>query len=146
MVVDLAKAPHLLVAGATGTGKSVCTNSLIMSLLFKFAPDDLKLIMVDPKIVEFEEYRSLPHLLAPLINDSAKVPVALRWVANEMDRRYGVLAKVHVKKLSEFNRRPPDPEPVYDDDGNEIPAKMPYLVVVIDDLADLMRTESKKDV
>ena len=146
VVVDLAKAPHLLVAGATGTGKSVCTNSLIMSLLFKFAPDDLKLIMVDPKIVEFEEYRNLPHLLAPLINDSAKVPVALRWVANEMDRRYGVMAKVHVKKLAEFNRRPPDPEPVYDADGIEIPPKMPYIVVVIDELADLMMTEAKKDV
>ena len=146
VVVDLAKAPHLLVAGATGTGKSVCTNTLIMSLLFKFSPDDLKLIMVDPKIVEFEEYRELPHLLAPLINDSGKVPVALRWVANEMDRRYGVMAKVHVKKLSEFNRRPPDPEPVYDADGNEIPPKMPYLVVVIDELADLMMTEAKKDV
>ena len=146
VVVDLAKAPHLLVAGATGTGKSVCTNSLIMSLLFKFAPDDLKLIMVDPKIVEFEEYRELPHLLAPLINDSSKVPVALRWVANEMDRRYRVLAKVHVKKLAEFNRRPPDPDPVYDDDGNEIPPKLPYLVVVIDELADLMMTEAKKDV
>ena len=146
VVVDLAKAPHLLVAGATGTGKSVCTNSLIMSLLFHFAPDDLKLIMVDPKIVEFEEYRNLPHLLAPLINDSAKVPVALRWVANEMDRRYGLMAKVHVKKLVEFNHRPPDPEPVYDDDGVEIPPKMPYLVVVIDELADLMMTEAKKDV
>ncbi|MBQ6353106.1 MAG: DNA translocase FtsK, partial [Lentisphaeria bacterium] len=146
VVVDLAKAPHLLVAGATGTGKSVCTNTLIMSLLFRFSPDDLKLIMVDPKIVEFEEYRNLPHLLAPLINDSAKVPVALRWVANEMDRRYGVMAKVHVKKLSEFNHRPPDPEPVYDADGVEIPPKMPYLVVVIDELADLMMTEAKKDV
>ena len=146
VVVDLAKAPHLLVAGATGTGKSVCTNSLIMSLLFHFSPEDLKLIMVDPKIVEFEEYRNLPHLLAPLINDSAKVPVALRWVANEMDRRYGLMAKVHVKKLSEFNRRPPDPEPVYDADGVEIPPKMPYLVVVIDELADLMMTEAKKDV
>jgi len=146
VVVDLAKAPHLLVAGATGTGKSVCTNSLIMSLLFHFSPEDLKLIMVDPKIVEFEEYRNLPHLLAPLINDSAKVPVALRWVANEMDRRYGLMAKVHVKKLVEFNRRPPDPEPVYDADGVEIPPKMPYLVVVIDELADLMMTEAKKDV
>ncbi|MBO7089403.1 MAG: amidohydrolase family protein, partial [Lentisphaeria bacterium] len=146
VVVDLAKAPHLLVAGATGTGKSVCTNSLIMSLLFHFSPDDLKLIMVDPKIVEFEDYRNLPHLLAPLINDSSKVPVALRWVANEMDRRYGLMAKVHVKKLVEFNHRPPDPEPVYDDDGNEIPPKMPYLVVVIDELADLMMTEAKKDV
>ena len=146
VVVDLAKAPHLLVAGATGTGKSVCTNTLIMSLLFKFSPEDLKLIMVDPKIVEFEEYRNLPHLLAPLINDSSKVPVALRWVANEMDRRYRVLAKVHVKKLSEFNRRPPEEPPLFDDDGNEIPARMPYLVVVIDELADLMMTEAKKDV
>ena len=146
VVVDLAKAPHLLVAGATGTGKSVCTNTLIMSLLFHFTPEDLKLIMVDPKIVEFEDYRNLPHLLAPIINDSAKVPVALRWVANEMDRRYRVMAKVHVKKLVEFNHRAPAPEPVYDDDGNVIPPKMPYIVVVIDELADLMMTEAKKDV
>ena len=145
VVLDLAKAPHLLVSGATGTGKSVCINSLIMSLLFKFPPDELKLILIDTKIVEFEEYRELPHLLAPLINDSAKVPVALRWVADEMDRRYRVLAKVHVKKLSEFNRRPPEPDPVYDDDGNEIPPKMPYLVAVIDELADLMMTEAKAE-
>ena len=146
VVLDLAKAPQLLVSGATGTGKSVCINSLIMSLLFKFAPDELKFILIDPKVIEFEEYRNLPHLLAPLINDSAKVPVALRWVANEMDRRYGVMKKAHVRKLSEFNRRPPDPAPMLDDDGNELPPKMPYLVVVIDELADLMMTEASADV
>ena len=146
VVLDLAKAPHLLVSGATGTGKNVCINSLIMGLLFKFAPDELKFILIDPKIVEFEGYRELPHLLAPIINDTSKAVSALRWVADEVDRRYRVLAKAHTKKLAEFNRRPPDPEPVYDADSVEIPPKMPYLVVVIDELADLMMTEAKKDV
>ncbi len=146
VILDLAKAPHMLVAGATGTGKSVCTNSLITSLLFKFKPDELRLIMVDPKIVEFDAYKTLPHLLTPIINDPAKVPIALRWAANEMDRRYHVLAKVGVKKLSEFNSRPVPAEPEYDNDGNLIPAKMPLLVIILDELADLMMTEAKKDV
>ena len=136
----------MLVAGATGTGKSVCSNSLITSLLFKFKPDELRLIMVDPKIVEFDAYKTLPHLLTPIINDSAKVPIALRWAANEMDRRYHVLAQVGVKKLSEFNSRPVSSEPEYDRDGNLIPAKMPLLVIILDELADLMMTEAKKDV
>ena len=146
IVLDLAKAPHLLVSGAPGTGKNVCINSLIMSLLFKFAPDELKFILIDPKVIEFEEYRELPHLFAPIINDPAKVPTALRWVANEVDRRYRVLAKAHTKKLAEFNRRPPDPAPVYDDDGNEIPPRIPYLVVVIDELADLMAAKAEADI
>ena len=146
VIMDLAKAPHMLVAGATGTGKSVCSNSLIISLLFRFKPDEMRLIMVDPKIVEFDAYKNLPHLLTPIINESAKVPIALRWAANEMDRRYRVLAKVGVKKLSEFNSRPVPQEPEFDDDGKEIPAKMPLLVIILDELADLMMTEAKKDV
>ena len=146
VILDLAKAPHMLVAGATGTGKSVCSNSLIMSMLFRFRPDELRLIMVDPKIVEFDAYKKLPHLLTPIINDSSKVPIALRWAANEMDRRYHVLAKVGVKKLSEFNSRPIPAEPEFDNDGKVIPPKMPLLVIILDELADLMMTEAKKDV
>ena len=146
VILDLAKAPHMLVAGATGTGKSVCSNSLIISLLFRFKPEELRLIMVDPKIVEFDAYKTLPHLLTPIINDSSKVPIALRWAANEMDRRYHVLAKVGVKKLSEFNSRPKPAEPEFDHEGNPIPDKMPLLVIILDELADLMMTEAKKDV
>ena len=146
VVLDLAKAPQMLISGASGTGKSVCIDAIIASLLFKFRPDELKFVMIDPKVFGLEEYRELPHLLTPIITDPGKVPVALRWVANEMDRRYRVMAEVHAKKLSEFNRRPPEPEPVHDADGNEIPPEMPYLVVVIDELADLMATKAKKDV
>lgn len=146
VVFDLAKAPHLLIAGTTGTGKSVCTNSLIVSLLFRFAPDELKLIMVDPKVVEFEDYKRLPHLLTPIINDSAKVPIALRWAVNEMERRYRQMAKAGVKKLVEYNNRPQTGEVLCTDDGQPIPDRLPYLVIIIDELADLMMTEAKKDV
>ena len=146
VVLDIASAPHMLIAGSTGTGKSVCSNSLIMSLLFRFRPDELKLIMVDPKVVEFDVYKDLPHLLTPVINDSAKVPVALRWAVNEMEKRYRILAAARVKKISEFNRRPANSEPVFDEDGVQIPDRMPVLLVIIDELGDLMMTEAKKDV
>ena len=148
VIMDLAKAPHLLIAGSTGTGKSVCTNSIIVSLLFKFRPDELKLIMVDPKVVEFEDYRHLPHLLTPLINDSGKVPIALRWAVNEMEKRYRILAKGGVKKIVEYNHRPPvaPGEEILDDDGFPIPEKLPYIVIIIDELADLMMTDARKDV
>ncbi len=146
VVLDLAKAPHLLIAGSTGTGKSVCSNSLIVSLLYHFRPDELKLIMVDPKVVEFEDYSKLPHLLTPIINDSSKVPIALRWAVNEMEKRYRILARAGVKKLIEFNRRPVPACEEFDDNGLPIPAKMPYLVIIIDELADLMMTEARKDV
>ena len=146
VILDLAKAPHMLVAGATGTGKSVCSNSLIISMLLKFRPDELRLIMVDPKIVEFDAYKTLPHLLTPIINDSAKVPIALRWAANEMDNRYRILAQAGVKKLSEYNAQSSVNTTMTDKDGKRLPAKMPLLVIILDELADLMMTEAKKDV
>ena len=146
VVLDIASAPHMLIAGSTGTGKSVCSNSLIMSLLFRFRPDELKLIMVDPKVVEFDVYKNLPHLITPVINDSAKVPVALRWAVNEMEKRYRILAAARVKKISEFNARSVAPEPVLDEDGIPIPDKLPVLLIIIDELGDLMMTEAKKDV
>jgi len=146
IVTDLAKAPHLLIAGSTGSGKSVCMNTLIMSLLFRFSPEDLRLIMVDPKVVELEMYRPIPHLITPVVNDPKKVPLALRWGVNEMERRYRVMAKVHAKKLSDFNTRPPDPAPVLDEEGEVIPPKLPLLIIIIDELADIMMTEAKGDV
>ena len=146
VVLDIASAPHMLIAGSTGTGKSVCSNSLIMSLLFRFRPDELKLIMVDPKVVEFDVYKNLPHLLTPVINDAAKVPVALRWAVNEMEKRYRIRAAARVKKISEFNKRPIPEVPVCDDEGVPIPDRMPVLLVIIDELGDLMMTEAKKDV
>ncbi len=145
VILDLAKAPHLLIAGATGSGKSVCMNTLISSLLFHFSPDDLRLIMVDPKIVEFEDYKRLPHLITPVINESRKVPIALRWAVTEMENRYKILARAGVKKLVEFNSRPKSDEPILDDDGNPLPDKMPILIVIIDELAELMMTDARKD-
>ena len=146
IILDLAKAPHLLIAGATGSGKSVCMNTLIMSLLFKFSPDDLRLIMVDPKVVEMEMYSTLPHLITPVVNDPQKVPIALRWAVNEMENRYRILAKAKVKNLAGYNSRHIGPEPVLDKDGKPIPDKMPILLVIIDELADIMMTDSKSEV
>ena len=135
VVIDLAKAPQILIAGATGTGKSVCMNSLIAGFLLKFRPDELKLVLIDLKIVESEQYGKLPHLFAPVINDAEKAAGALHWIVGEVERRYDVLARAHAKTIAEFNRRALD---------GEIPAKMPYLVVVIDELADLMMSDAKR--
>ncbi|MGI5923785.1 MAG: DNA translocase FtsK 4TM domain-containing protein [Lentisphaeria bacterium] len=140
VILDLARAPHLLIAGATGSGKSVCMNLLIASMLFRFRPDQLRMIMVDPKVVEFQAYHRLPHLIVPVITEVNKVALALRWAINEMERRYRVLAKVGVRDLTSFNarqRNPAEPEPL-DDQGNVIPDTMPFIVIIIDELADIM--------
>ena len=144
VITDLARAPHLLIAGSTGSGKSVCINTLIMSLLYRFTPDELRLILVDPKVVEFEMYKTLPHLITPIVNEPKKVPFALRWAINEMERRYRVLAKVRVKNLETFNSRPISLE-ILDDDGKAIPAKLPFIVIILDELADIMMA-AKADV
>ncbi len=146
MTTDLAKAPHLLIAGSTGSGKSVCMNTLIMSLLFRFSPAELRLIMVDPKVVELEMYRPIPHLITPVVNDPKKVPLALRWGVNEMERRYRVLAKVKAKNLAAFNTRPPEPVPVLDENNEVIPQTLPLIIIIIDELADIMMTDAKSDV
>ncbi len=145
-ILDLARAPHLLIAGATGSGKSVCMNTLIMSLLMRFSPDDLRLIMVDPKVVEMEMYQTLPHLITPVVNDSQKVPIALRWGVNEMEKRYRILAKARTKNLAGFNSRPKSDVILTDDEGKPIPDKLPLLVIIVDELADVMMSDAKADV
>ncbi len=138
VVTDLAKSPHLLIAGATGSGKSVCMNMLIMSLLYHFTPEELKLIMVDPKVVEFEVYKTIPHLITPIVNDPRKVPLALRWALNEMEQRYKILGSTGVRNLHSFNNRKPGDGPEVTPDGIEIPEKLPLVVILIDELADIM--------
>lgn len=170
VIGDLASMPHLLVAGATGSGKSVCINSIISSMLLKFRPDELRLILVDPKVVEMQPYSKLPHLIVPVVTDPKKVPNALRWCVNEMEHRYHCFAKVGVRNFEAFNKRPPDApaengevdealaesiardlesqgewpaeeedELDLEDDG-AIPERFPYIVIIIDELADLMQT------
>jgi S-DNA-T family DNA segregation ATPase FtsK/SpoIIIE len=145
IILDLARAPHLLIAGATGSGKSVCMNTLILSLLYRFTPDELKLIMVDPKVVEFAGYKTLPHLVSPVLSDIKKVPIALHWAVKQMEWRYEILAKVGVRNLESFNARDPDPPGTVDDEGNPIPARLPFLVIIIDELAEIMMA-AKSDV
>lgn len=145
VVLDLARAPHLLIAGATGSGKSVCINAMIMSLMYRFSPEELRLILVDPKVVEFSCYNTLPHLVVPVITETKKVPLALRWVINEMEKRYRMFAKAGARNIAAFNSRSNAKKTILDDAGNAIPEKVPYIVVIIDELADIMMT-AKADV
>jgi len=170
IIADLAEMPHCLIAGSTGSGKSVCINSIIASLLFKFTPDQLRFVMIDPKVVELQQYNALPHLVVPVVTDPKKVILALRWVVNEMEKRYQIFAKVGVRNIRAFNERPKDkPLPIAEpelplmakkekvepgadgfavevdeqivvprDEDIIIPEKLSYIVVIIDELADLM--------
>lgn len=185
IIADLAAMPHLLVAGATGSGKSVCINSIITSLLFRHTPETLRFIMIDPKVVEMQVYNDLPHLVTPVVTDPKKVLLALRWVVDEMEKRYAMFAKVGVKNIGGFNSRPkaekptaegaeesPESQEVADeslesgaetsaedqvsieaeeqdalpelplksDDELIIPDQLPFIVVIVDELADLMQT------
>ena len=135
VVADIAKMPHMLIAGATGSGKSVCINTLIMSILYKAHPDDVKLIMVDPKVVELSVYNGIPHLLIPVVTDPKKASAALHWGVSEMEDRYRKFADYNVRDLKGYNKKietMPVPE------GEEHPKKMPQIVIIVDELADLM--------
>ena len=145
LVVDLAKLPHLLVAGATGQGKSVCLNSIINGLLMCRTPEQLKLIMVDPKRVEFTAYNRLPHLLVPIINDTNKVVFALRAALIEMDRRLKLFSRVGCRNIVDFNTRKTVTQPDMFGAGDEVvggdpdtPRTIPYIVIVIDEVAETM--------
>jgi S-DNA-T family DNA segregation ATPase FtsK/SpoIIIE len=139
-VMDLAKAPHLLIAGATGAGKSVCINTIVMSMIFRLSPEELQLIMVDPKVVELTAYEKLPHLIAPVITDTTKVRAMLVWVVAEMKRRYKILALAGARNIASYNSREISQEPILDEDEIPIPDKFPSMVVIIDELADIMMT------
>jgi S-DNA-T family DNA segregation ATPase FtsK/SpoIIIE len=180
IIADLAQMPHLLVAGTTGSGKSVCINSIIASMLYRFTPEELRFVMIDPKVVEMQIYNNLPHLIVPVVTDPKKVLLALRYIVEEMEKRYKMFAKTGVRNITSFNARPkpksqkeldaeagakagaappadpaePLPEPgsveeyienvseirVPREDDLIIPDRLPYIVVIVDELADLMQT------
>ncbi len=135
VVADIAKMPHLLIAGATGSGKSVCINTLIMSILYKASPDQVRLIMVDPKVVELSVYNGIPHLMIPVVTDPKKAAGALNWAVAEMTRRYQAFAEHQVRDMKGYNEKVSQLEP--DENGNK-PDTMPQIVIIVDELADLM--------
>lgn len=177
IIADLAEMPHLLVAGSTGSGKSVCINAIIASLLYKFSPEDLRFVMVDPKVVELQQYNNLPHMIAPVVTDPKKVVLALKWVVSEMEKRYKIFAKVGARNIKGFNSRKLEaPEDIQEKDEENppltlsdediptegvaveldkeisvpreeelvIPDKLSYVILIIDELADLMLVAGKE--
>lgn len=147
IVADLSSMPHLLIAGTTGSGKSVMTNTLIMSLLYRNSPSDMRLIIVDPKQVEMVQYNNIPHLLTPIITDTSKALSAMKWAAGEMDRRYKLMAEEKVKKISEYNKKmekKSTSSSAADESSSDGQGKMPYIVIVIDEMSDLMMQASKE--
>ena len=138
VVADIAKMPHVLIAGATGSGKSVCINTLIMSILYRYTPDEVKMIMVDPKVVELSVYNDIPHLLIPVVTDPKKASAALDWAVREMEDRYRKFTKYGVKELSRYNEKIEEAKRSGTVDPEELPEPMPQIVIIIDELADLM--------
>jgi S-DNA-T family DNA segregation ATPase FtsK/SpoIIIE len=149
LVVDLAKMPHLLIAGRTGTGKSVCLNTLILSLLMTRTPDEVRMLMIDPKMVELSPYKRIPHLMHPVITDMRKAETVLAWAVDKMEERYDLLARVGVRHLEQYNRLSRGDVldrlgmAADDADAADVPERMPYVVIIADEMADLMMTSGK---
>ena len=137
--IDVAKMPHLLIAGSTGSGKSVCINTIIMSILYKAKPSEVKLIMIDPKVVELSVYNGIPHLLIPVVTDPKKAAGALHWAVQEMTDRYQKFAEANVREINGYNAKI---EKIEVPEGQEVPKKMPQIVIIVDELADLMMVAS----
>jgi S-DNA-T family DNA segregation ATPase FtsK/SpoIIIE len=149
LISDLAKMPHLMIAGATGSGKSVCINSIVTSILYSKSPKDVRLIMVDPKVVELKVFNSLPHMFIPVVTEPKKVPAALKWLLGEMEQRYQIFARANVRNIVGYNGRKKGGKGESESQGTlsgleplggdlEMPEHLPYIVAIIDELADLM--------
>ena len=132
VVTDIAKMPHLLIAGATGSGKSVCINTLIMSIIYKSNPEDVKLIMIDPKVVELSVYNGIPHLLIPVVTDPKKASGALNWAVAEMMDRYKKFADYNVRDLKGYNEKIKNIEDIEDENK---PQKLPQIIIIVDELS-----------
>jgi DNA segregation ATPase FtsK/SpoIIIE, S-DNA-T family len=148
MAVDLTALPHLLIAGRTGTGKSVCLNSIILSILMSRGPDEVRMLMIDPKMVELSGYRKLPHLMHPVVTDMRKAEAILAWAVEKMEERYLLLSRAGVRHLSVYNQLGEDElrervQPEDEEQWRQIPRQLPYIVIVADELADLMMTSGK---
>ena len=144
VISDLAKMPHLLIAGATGTGKSVGLNAMITSILYKATPEEVRFLMVDPKRIELSTYEGIPHLLHPVVTNPKVATTALRWAVNEMERRYGLLSDLEVRNIESYNQTLIKEQKVYTDDEDEPRLRLlPYIVIIIDELADLMLVSSR---
>jgi S-DNA-T family DNA segregation ATPase FtsK/SpoIIIE len=148
VVVTLEKMPHLLIAGATGAGKSVCLNMMITSFLFKASPDDVKMLMIDPKRIELSVYEGIPHLIAPVVTDMKKAKNVLFWAVREMERRYELLAEEKCRNIEQFNskiqKKTEALKKSEKDEDDEVYEKLPFIVIIIDELADLMMVSSKE--
>jgi len=149
LVSDLGMMPHLLIAGTTGSGKSVCINSIIASILMTRRPDEVKLILIDPKMVEMAAFESIPHLMCPTVTEMRRAEQILQWAMEKMDERYELLAEARVRNIASYNKLTPQEllerfQPAGPEEEAQIPKKMPHIVIVIDELADLMMTSAKE--
>ena len=149
LAYDLAEMPHLLIAGRTGTGKSVCLNAMILSILMTKRPDEVKLLLIDPKMVELSQFKRIPHLMHPVVTDMKKAESLLSWACDKMDERYGFLQRAGVRNVQSYNDLGADEildrlRPETEDEAQRIPTYMPYIVIIADEMSDLMMTAAKE--